>query len=97
MFGRTRTFSVRALAGGVLFLYGVDAHAYKRFQASASDAGQCAVNYPMTSNNIAYGGGPIIANVQVVPVFWTSAVDPSIQAWAPEYLSALANSAYMDL
>ena len=64
---------------------------------TSTEALTCTVNYSGTTGNLAYQGGAVVSNVQAIPVFWTSAVDPSIQAWAEGYLSALTNSAYIDM
>jgi uncharacterized membrane protein YgcG len=57
----------------------------------------CTVNYSGTTGNLAYQSGAVVSNVEAIPVFWTAAVDPAIQAWAVGYLSTLTNSAYIDL
>jgi hypothetical protein len=82
-------------------LFADAAHAYKRVRRYTPGvvpaAGQCSVNYGTTSDSVSYGGGPILANVQAIPVFWGSNVDPAITSWAQGYLETLVTSAYMDL
>jgi hypothetical protein len=60
-----------------------------------------AGNAPMPITcEMAFTSGPVISNVNIVPVFWTyggNTVDSTITSWAPAYLSALANSTYLDL
>ncbi len=79
----------------------------ERMHAAESPAAapvQCG-NYPGGSTTavncaMSYGSGQVISNVQIVPVFWTfggKTVDATITAWAPPYLSALADSPYLDL
>jgi MYXO-CTERM domain-containing protein len=46
--------------------------------------------------NLQYGGGPVISNVEAVPVFWGSKVDSSVQSWATGYLANIVNSPYLD-
>jgi len=52
-------------------------------------AAQCGV--------VTYCGGPVLSSVQLVPVFWTNQVNPSITSWAPSYLQALADSSFLDM
>jgi MYXO-CTERM domain-containing protein len=56
---------------------------------AAGTAGQCGV--------ITYCGGPVISNVQIVPVFWSDQVSTTITGWAEGYLSSLANSELLDM
>jgi MYXO-CTERM domain-containing protein len=56
--------------------------------AGSTDA-QCGV--------ITYCGGPVLSNVQVVPVFWTDQVSQEIQGWAQDYLATLAGSELLDM
>lgn len=60
-----------------------------------------AGNAPMPITcTMAFTSGPVISNVNIVPVFWTysgKTVDSNVTSWAPAYLSALANSTYLDL
>jgi hypothetical protein len=56
---------------------------------AAGTSGQCGV--------ITYCGGPVISNVQIVPVFWSDQVSPTITSWAEGYLSSLADSALLDM
>lgn len=44
-----------------------------------------------------YYGGPVMTNVQVVAVFWTSAVDAGEKSNADVFYSAVTNSAWMDM
>jgi hypothetical protein len=44
-----------------------------------------------------YCGGPVLSNVQIVPVYWTSGVSSVITQWAPTYLKTIANSELMDM
>jgi hypothetical protein len=57
--------------------------------AQSSTAAKCGV--------ITYCGGPVISNVQIVPVFWSDQVNPQITGWAEGYLSGLANSELLDM
>jgi hypothetical protein len=43
-----------------------------------------------------YYGGRVISNVEVVVVFWTSAVDPTVQSEIGPFLSAVTGSPYLD-
>ena len=46
---------------------------------------------------VTYCGGPVISNVQIVPVYWTSGVSSTITKWAPGYFSAITDSVFMDM
>ena len=98
----TRAISVTLGLGTLLAAVGSadSAHAWTAFRdytpSITPTAGSCTPESGNTGS-VSYNGGPIISNVQAVPVFWTSAVDSTIQAWAQGYLTTLTNSAYMDL
>jgi hypothetical protein len=62
-----------------------------------ADGGTCSPNFPPPTGAIAYHDGPIVSAAQVVPVMWTSAVDPTISSWASGYFSTLTGSAWFDL
>ena len=96
---RRRLAQVLALLGA-LALSPRTASARKPVHApnlTSTEALTCTVNYSGTTGNLVYQGGAVVSNVQAIPVFWTSAVDPAIQAWAEGYLTALTNSAYIDM
>lgn len=44
----------------------------------------------------AYYGGPVVTNVEVVVVYWTSGVNAAVKAYLPSFFGAVTNSAYMD-
>lgn len=44
-----------------------------------------------------YYGGRVVSNVQVVEVYWTSAVDPIVQSFLPGFLAGITDSSYFDL
>ena len=48
-------------------------------------------------NLLSYYGGPVMSNVQVLAVFWTSAVDMGEQNNAPGFYGAVTNSPWIDL
>ncbi len=51
------------------------------------------------SGVLTYNGGPVISKIQAVAVYWntsSSKVDTAITGFAPTYLPALVNSAYVD-
>ena len=75
-----------------------------RAESSPSTAVDCnhnAGNAVASVNcQMAFISGPLISNVNVVPVFWTysgKTVDSNVTSWAPAYLSALVDSPYLDL
>lgn len=43
-----------------------------------------------------YWGGPVVSNMQIVSVLWGRSVDKTTVSGMPEYLTALANSTYVD-
>jgi hypothetical protein len=69
--------------------------------ATATVCGHNAGGAPTAvSCDMAYKKGQVISNVQIVPVFWTyggKTVDATVTAWAPSYMGALVDSAYLDL
>ena len=48
-------------------------------------------------NLLNYYGGPVMSNVQVIAVFWTSSVDSGEQNNAAGFYAAVTNSPWMDL
>ncbi len=52
---------------------------------------------PPAGAHLSYYGGPVMSNVQVVTVFWTSAVDAGVQTTMPAFYSAITDSTYYDL
>src|SRR5579864_7258897 len=49
------------------------------------------------SFNLSYFGGPVMSNVQVVVVFWTSSVDATEQSNVGPFFAAVTNSPWMDI
>jgi len=47
--------------------------------------------------HVTYYGGPVISNVQVIVVYWGSAVSPTVQTNVPGFYSDVTNSPYLDL
>jgi hypothetical protein len=45
---------------------------------------------------VPYLGGPLLANVEVVPVFWDPTVDTTVQAQIAPFYSTLIHSAFID-
>jgi hypothetical protein len=52
---------------------------------------------PPAGTHLSYYGGPVMSNVKVVTVFWTSAVDVGVQTTMPAFYSAITDSTYYDL
>ena len=52
---------------------------------------------PPAGAHLDYYGGPVMSNVNVVTVFWTSAVDAGVQSTMPAFYSAITDSTYFDL
>jgi hypothetical protein len=86
---RGRSFS--KIAGAALLAASIGSASLARAAPRPNDAepSQCGV--------ATYCGGPVISNIEIVPVFWTDSVRPSISAWAPGYLSTLAQSPFVDM
>ncbi len=49
------------------------------------------------SPKLSYFGGPVVSNVQVVPVFWGSAVNARVKANLGQFYGDMANSAHFDM
>jgi hypothetical protein len=49
-----------------------------------------------TSNTLTYYGGPVIQNVNVIPVYWNSTVASALQTKMNSFYSAVTNSVYFD-
>lgn len=68
------------------------------FPKGAGSSRVAATIRRLTSNNLLqYYGGPVISNVQVIAVFWSSAVDSGEQSNAPGFYAAVTNSPWMNL
>jgi hypothetical protein len=52
---------------------------------------------PPLGAHLNYYGGPVISNVNVVTVFWTNAVNGSVQTAMPAFYSAITDSTFYDL
>ena len=52
---------------------------------------------PPAGAHLSYYGGPVMSNVNVVTVFWTSSVDAGVQSTMPAFYSAITDSTYYDL
>ena len=48
------------------------------------------------SNNVTYGGGAVLSNVKVIPVFWTSGVASVVQEEIHCFFTAAVSSSYID-
>ncbi|HEV2113009.1 MAG TPA: hypothetical protein VGR50_02600, partial [Terriglobales bacterium] len=48
-------------------------------------------------NDLLYYGGPVMSNVQVVVVFWTSGVDSTEQSNAAPFYTTMTASPWMDI
>jgi hypothetical protein len=46
---------------------------------------------------VTYCGGPVLSNVEIQPVYWTSSVASSIKSWAPGYVKSIVDSQFMDM
>ncbi len=44
-----------------------------------------------------YDGGPVISNVKIVAVFWTSAVDSLVKTTMPGFFSTITASPFLDM
>lgn len=53
--------------------------------------------FPAGKAGLAYYGGPVISNVQIVVVYWNSNVDPTMQAQMPGFFQGVVNSSWFDL
>lgn len=51
---------------------------------------------PTASSKLLYYGGPVIAHVKVVPVFWSNRVKANIQGAMDDFYSSYVNSKHMD-
>src|SRR5262245_44699056 len=51
---------------------------------------------PPASSNATYHGGAVLANVQVVPVFWTNRVNATVRSEIHCFFSAAVSGSYMD-
>jgi hypothetical protein len=49
-----------------------------------------------SANDLTYGGGAVLPNVRVVPVFWTGRVNASVQSEIHCFYSATVSGSYMD-
>ena len=49
-----------------------------------------------TNAHLKYYGGPVLSNVDVIPVFWTSSVDAQVQEEIPPFLATLTASSFFD-
>jgi len=52
---------------------------------------------PTQCGEATYCGGPVISNVQVQPVFWTSQVSSTITSFVPTYLQTIVSSTFVDM
>ena len=68
-------------------LLGVATFCFLTAAAARGDAATCGV---------AYQGGPVISNVEVVEVYWTSAVATAAQDVLPGFFTSVLQSSYMD-
>jgi hypothetical protein len=50
----------------------------------------------MTSENLAYYGGPVLSNVHVVTVFWGATVNDQVQKNIGGFYASIVNSTHMD-
>jgi len=46
--------------------------------------------------NLEYYGGPVLSNVQVIQVSWTSSVDGTLQSTLPGFYKSIVSSGYID-
>jgi hypothetical protein len=51
---------------------------------------------PASPNDVEYGGGAVLSNVRVVPVFWTGRVNAAVQSEIHCFYSATVSGSYMD-
>lgn len=62
--------------------------------APAMRAASTPIATALGSGNVTYHGGPVISNVRVTVVYWTSAV--AFQSTWPSYYPGVTNSTYLD-
>src|SRR5438270_1669973 len=93
--------SLRFFIFPLLLLHGLNLAAQQRPRGVHFMHGYPASHPPRVSaaplDLLNYYGGPVISNVRVIAVFWTSQVDAGEQANAPGFYSAVTNSPWMDL
>jgi hypothetical protein len=98
LFVSERIFPSRPLAMGEA-VAGVLATA-TRIVPRIAAAGLCAISIegatPAAAATISYWDGPVVAQVKVVPVFWSSHVNPSVQADMQQFFSDAVNSPWYD-
>lgn len=92
--GQFCLFAFLALPAAAIAQSGRPQHIQKLPRVLASPAGRIG---SASLNDLLYYGGPVMSNVQVVVVFWTSSVDATEQSNATSFYPAVTVSPWMDI
>src|ERR1700722_3012939 len=98
-----RVFASRRSASGIReTVAGMILATAMRIVPRIAAAGLCAISIEgatpaFAAATIQYWGGPVVAQVKVVPVFWSSHVNASVQADMQQFFSDAVNSPWYDV